>query len=253
MRWQLVLVAAGRSYDVTTIEVSEGGALVVDPGAEIRTDMSVELIVPHIGTLAARVAGRQPLGLRLIFNPPGMETLTRLQRRLASAAAAEARIKADQVTAVIERALDEGRIEMEVVFDEDYQPIVGSNPVQVTTRCLPFLDAVLPGILEPALQVDPSIVFCAAVDRNGYLPVHNQRFSHPQGPDPAVNEGRSRNRRIFDDRTGLSAARNNRDFLVQPYLRDMGGGVKVLMKDMSTPIFIRGRHWGALRMGVKVD
>jgi methyl-accepting chemotaxis protein len=31
----------------------------------------------------------------------------------------------------------------------------------------------------------------------------------------------------------------------------MGGGNFVLMKDLSSPIFIRGRHWGAFRMGFR--
>ncbi|HCF18766.1 MAG TPA: chemotaxis protein, partial [Rhodospirillum rubrum] len=69
------------------------------------------------------------------------------------------------------------------------------------------------------------------VDRNGYLPTHNQKFSKPQGPDPVWNNANSRNRRIFNDRTGLAAGRNTRPFLVQTYRRDMGGGSFIMMKD----------------------
>jgi len=29
----------------------------------------------------------------------------------------------------------------------------------------------------------------------------------------------------------------------------MGGGRFVLMKDLSAPIYVQGRHWGGLRMG----
>ena len=47
-------------------------------------------------------------------------------------------------------------------------------------------------------------VFCAAVDRNGYLPVHNAVFSKPQGSDPTWNNANCRNRRLFNDRTGLA-------------------------------------------------
>jgi methyl-accepting chemotaxis protein len=31
----------------------------------------------------------------------------------------------------------------------------------------------------------------------------------------------------------------------------MGGGAYVLMKDISAPIVVRGRHWGGLRIGYK--
>jgi methyl-accepting chemotaxis protein len=89
------------------------------------------------------------------------------------------------------------------------------------------------------------------VDRNGYLPTHNRKFSKPQGADPVWNAANCRNRRIFNDRTGLAAGRNTRRFLLQTYRRDMGGGNFVLMKDLSAPIFVRGRHWGGLRLGYR--
>ena len=57
-----------------------------------------------------------------------------------------------------------------------------------------------------------------------------------------------RNRRFFDDRTCQKAISNTRPFLFQVYRRDMGNGNFTLMKDASAPIFVNGRHWGALRL-----
>ena len=102
------------------------------------------------------------------------------------------------------------------------------------------------------LAFDPRVVFCAAVDRNGYLPTHNAKFSQPQGRDPAWNMANSRNRRIFDDRVGLSAGRSTQPFLVQTYRRDMGNGKFAMMKDVSAPISVRGRHWGGLRLAYRI-
>ncbi len=96
------------------------------------------------------------------------------------------------------------------------------------------------------------MVFSAAVDRNGYLPVHNNKYSAPQGEDPVWNNANSRNRRIFDDMTGLLAGRNTQKALSQTYPRDLGGGRIELIKDISAPIFVRGKHWGGLRMGAKI-
>jgi hypothetical protein len=70
------------------------------------------------------------------------------------------------------------------------------------TRFVALTDRLLPPIQEPVLELDPRIVFCAAVDRNGYLPTHNRKFSHPQSRDPVWNAANCRNRRIFDDRVG---------------------------------------------------
>jgi methyl-accepting chemotaxis protein len=157
------------------------------------------------------------------------------------------------VTAAFEQALTSGRISLEALFDENYRPIPGTNPGQVSTAFTELTDAILPAIQEPVAALDSRIVFCAAVDRNGYLPTHNAKFSQKQGADPVWNNANCRNRRIFDDRTGLRAARNRERFLLQTYRRDMGGGNFVLMKDLSMPIILRGRHWGGLRLAYRIS
>jgi methyl-accepting chemotaxis protein len=155
---------------------------------------------------------------------------------------------AAQLSARFEQALDSGELAEGDLFDTHYVKIPGTSPQQVRTRFLEFTDRVLPGFQEPMLEFSPKVVFCAAVDRNGYLPTHNLKFSRPQGADPVWNAAHCRNRRIFDDRTGLGAARNQRRFLLQTYRRDMGGGRFALMKDLSAPIVVRGKHWGGLRL-----
>jgi methyl-accepting chemotaxis protein len=137
------------------------------------------------------------------------------------------------------------------LFDESYKPVAGSNPQQVMARFTLFTDKVLPPLQEAILGEHERIVFGAAIDRNGYLPTHNKVYSKPQGPDPAWNAANCRNRRIFNDRTGLGAGRNQRPFLLQTYRRDMGNGNFVLMKDASAPITVNGRHWGGFRIGFK--
>jgi methyl-accepting chemotaxis protein len=158
---------------------------------------------------------------------------------------------AGRVATIFERAISQGHISERDMFSEDYRLIAGTDPQQVMTPFVALTDRALPALQEPVLDLDPRIVFCAAVDRNGFLPTHNKQFSHPQGNDPVENAAKSRNRRIFDDRVGLKSGRNTKPFLLQVYRRDMGGGNFVLMKDLSAPIHIRGRHWGGFRMGYK--
>lgn len=158
---------------------------------------------------------------------------------------------AKQISDLFDQAITAGRITEGALFDSTYTPIPGTNPEQQMTPFTEFTDSILPQIQEPALDVDDKVIFCAAVDTNGYLPTHNRKFSQPQGPDPVWNTANCRNRRIFDDRVGLKAGRNTEPFLVQVYRRDMGGGTFVMMKDISAPIFARGRHWGGLRFAVK--
>jgi len=153
-----------------------------------------------------------------------------------------------QIGKVFEQAVDRGEIEIDDLFDTDYRPIPGTQPQQHATRYVEFTDRVLPPIQEAALQFSNLIVFCAAVDRNGYLPTHNVKFSQRQRADPVWNAANCRNRRIFNDRTGLAAGRNTHRFLLQTYRRDMGGGQFKLMKDLSAPITVHGRHWGGIRL-----
>src|SRR5690606_27678028 len=123
-----------------------------------------------------------------------------------------------------------------------YRPVAGTDPVQYLTRFTEFTDAVLPAIQEKVAAGDDCIVFCAAVDENGYLPTHNRKFSQPQRDgDVTWNTANCRNRRLFNDRVGLAAGRNLEPFLLQTYRRDMGGGQFVLMKDISAPIIVGGR------------
>jgi len=111
-------------------------------------------------------------------------------------------------------------------------------------------------VQEKALTLSDKVVYCIAVDRNGYVACHNQKYNQPQrviaNPGDSVwNAANCRNRRIFNDRTGLASARNQRPFLLQTYRRDMGGGQFVLMKEAAAPITVNGRHWGGLRLAFK--
>jgi methyl-accepting chemotaxis protein len=159
---------------------------------------------------------------------------------------------AAEISRRFEAAIATGELSEADLFDETYVPVPNTDPQQLMTRFVGFTDRLLPALQEPVLDVDPRVVFCAAVDRNGYLPTHNLKFSKPQGADIAWNIANSRNRRKFDDRTGLAAGRNRKPFLVQTYRRAMGGGQFQLMKDVSAPIMVHGRHWGGLRLAYKV-
>ena len=56
-------------------------------------------------------------------------------------------------------------------------------------------------------------------------------------------------KRIFNDPVGLKLAKNQKTSLFQTYVRDTGE----ILNDLSMPIVIGGRHWGAVRIGFKTD
>ena len=158
---------------------------------------------------------------------------------------------AARISAEFEAAVARGEMTMARLFDERYREIPGTNPKQFLTDYVQFTDRVLPPIQDPIQKADPRIVFCVAWAKGGYLPTHNPDYSKPQGKDPEWNAANCRNRRLFNDRAVQKVGANTKGFLLQTYRRDMGGGKFVLMKDLSAPIFVKGRHWGAFRIGFR--
>ncbi|MCA9556318.1 MAG: hypothetical protein KC933_40210, partial [Myxococcales bacterium] len=138
------------------------------------------------------------------------------------------------------------------LFDRHLEPVAGTDPAQFMAKYTTLCDRRLRTFQDELAARLPGVVFCAAVDDRGYLPTHNSKYSKPQTHDPVFNAANCRNRRIFDDRVGLAAGRNTAGPLVQTYRRDMGGGTFVLMKDVSVPIFVDGRHWGGFRLGYRL-
>lgn len=210
--------------------------------------LNMDQAMQRMGVTLGQAAAHSESFLRLseslmeLISNSGVETQDTPYIRLAQQCA-------EQITALLEEALRNGQITMDALFDEKYQSVAGSNPPQHLTRFASLAQRLFPSVQEPALKALEKIVFCIAVDRNGYIAMHNQKYSQPQRPgDVLWNTANSRWRRIFNDRTGLASARNTRPFLLQTYRRDMGGGRFVLLKEAAAPITIAGRHWGGLRL-----
>jgi methyl-accepting chemotaxis protein len=258
-----VTVRTGRGeWRGHTADLSEGGLLVRFDDAEVaKVDLggAVEAEVAGIGRCRLRHVATSALGAHFAFAGLGDAEKAALLGRLAAIRTenevfiGRAQKAAADVAVALETAVAAGKIGRDALFDNDYLPIAGSDPVQVRTRFMECVEAILPAIQEPVLASDGRMVFCAAVDRNGYLPVHNRIYSQPQRPgDIAWNTAHSRNRRIFDDRAGLAAARNTRPYLLQNYPRQMGDGVTVMMREIDVPIVVFGRHWGGFRTAYKL-
>jgi methyl-accepting chemotaxis protein len=159
---------------------------------------------------------------------------------------------ASQIARLLEDALRTQAISVADLFDEAYQPLPGTNPAQHTTRFVALADRLFPQVQERLLGLSEKVVYCIAVDRNGYVATHNKQYCHPQRPGETTwNTANSRYRRIFNDRTGLASARNTRPFLLQTYRRDMGGGNFVVMKEVAAPVAVNGRHWGGVRLAFR--
>ncbi len=237
-----------------TADISEGGVLVrLREFKELNPGTVMDAEIASIGRCELSVVNQSPLGLHLKFGPLAPDTRAHLDGRLAEIRSANKEFiaraidGADRIAGLFEDAVNTGRIGLDDLFDNRYVPIPGTNPQQYRTRFLSLCETLLPGIQEPLLASDPRMIFCVAVDRNGYLPVHNAIYAQPQrSDDPVWNAAHSRNRRIFDDRAGLSAGRVVRPYIIQNYPRDMGDKV-VMMWEIGAPIRVFGKKWGGFR------
>jgi methyl-accepting chemotaxis protein len=151
----------------------------------------------------------------------------------------------DAVLSVLQKLNDRGVN----VFDQAYRDIPGSNPKRFTTAYDSQCDAELTRLYDDLLRDVPGLTYSLAVDSNGYAPAHNGAFSNAPSGDPAIDLVKCRHKRIFSDPVGIKLAKNQKSSLFQTYVRDTGE----ILNDLSMPVVINGRHWGAVRIGFKAD
>jgi len=243
-----------------TADLSEGGLLMrPDDAGAMPVGFEGVADIVGIGRVPVVLRNQSSLGLHLAFATLSPEAKRALREKLA-VIHDENRIfidraiaTANEISRLFEDSVSRETLSEARLFDTNYVRIEGTDPPQYRTAALEWLEQVLPPIQEPFKEADRRLVFCAAVDRNAYLPVHNDIYSKPQRPgDVEWNTAHSRNRRMFDDRAGLSAARNTRPFLIQNYPREMGNGLTVMMREIDAPIRVHGKHWGGFRTAYRL-
>ena len=131
------------------------------------------------------------------------------------------------------------------IWDRSHRLIPNSNPPRYNTSYDQAIDGQLQKLYDDTLSGLTGCMYALAVDDKGYAPAHNSKFSNPPTGNPAIDLGACRHKRIFDDLVGRKLAANKRPFLFQTYVRDTGE----VINDLSVPILIDGRHWGAVRVG----
>ena len=150
---------------------------------------------------------------------------------------------AGDMQARLQRALADGELSEADLFDEQYRPVPGTQPPKYDCRFTDWFKREIQPIEDRYLAQSEHYVFVLLVDRNGYAAAHNSKFDQPLTGDPQRDLVGNRSRRLFNDPVGLHAARNTRDFLLQVYARDTGE----IMRELSRPVRVGSRHWGAVR------
>lgn len=158
---------------------------------------------------------------------------------------------ADQLAADATRVLEQWVTTQSVtedrLFARFYFPIARTDPQKYTTAYDKLAERDLVPLEDSALGRSPALVYAIVTDSNGYVPAHNTRFAQPPTGNVALDFANSRSKRLLGDPVGLTAARSEARYLVQRTRGDSGE----VLRDLSIPITVRGKHWGCVRIGYR--
>jgi methyl-accepting chemotaxis protein len=159
-----------------------------------------------------------------------------------------------EIQALVERGIARGEITVDAVFDTDYVPMPGTNPVQYETGFCDFADAHVRPVLDRLMSQESRLIACAITDINGYLPTHISKRSQPQRPDdPEWNAEHCRNRRNFIDDITRRAIASDKEAMLATYGMDLGQGRYLPVKNVFVPLYVHGRRWGNFELAYRDD
>ena len=228
------IASATEQQSATTSEISRKIHQVSETASEIQTQMEHSVVTFSELTLTAEKIYSTVGKFKVGNHHDTIKALLVEQR--------------DKTVAVLEAALKSGRTSLDALFSQDHQPIPNTNPQKYSTPTDRLFDEIVSPIQEATLAKESSLAFAVCGDLKGYLPSHNLKYSKPLTGNFLVDRDNNRTKRIFNDRTAARVVLNKEPFLLQTYQRDTGE----VLNDMSTPLYIQGRHWGFVRIGYQV-
>jgi HAMP domain-containing protein len=195
------------------------------------------ITIPPMGAAAYLITAREAASL---------EALTINNGKIAAITGAE------MYGTVLETGIDSGSMTIGDVFDPVYEEIkgfdFGDNP-RFHTRYDFYTDRVVLGFQDKILESSPDFLYAVGGDLHGYTPTHDSKFQRPLTGDQAKDLSGNRTKRKFWTPMHQRAAASLAPVLVQDYTRDTGEAAW----DISSPIFVKGRHFGAFRVAMSVD
>jgi methyl-accepting chemotaxis protein len=132
---------------------------------------------------------------------------------------------ADDLGAILEEAIDSGKVTLAQVLALDYEEAVGANiarfgrlfdvsrvpstgftPPKYHTAYDAFVDAAMMEKMDAVLAAEPQLTFALPFDLNAYAPAHNSVFTRDWTGDQAVDLVGNRSKRFFLDSGALTRA-----------------------------------------------
>jgi len=132
------------------------------------------------------------------------------------------------------------------VMDRNHVPVPGTNPQKYTTAFDKEFDRAFQQMLDSHRSKLKGAIYTLLMDSSGYIATHHSNVSQPLTGNFEQDVANSRHKRIYmANKTEQRRAQNTQSFLLQTYSRDTGE----ILNDLSLPIYVNGRHWGAYIIG----
>lgn len=172
-----------------------------------------------------------------------------LENQLLEKCQIESALGARMMSDVLEFIISANILNEQDIFDTNYIEIPNTNPKKFTTRYDRVIEKYIQRIEDEFLK-DTDIDFAVLIDKNGYVPVHNTKYAHPQTGNYNVDLVKSRTKRNFSYNPSIKQVLDSRgnETIRILYYRDTGETMWLV----GTPVRVRNRHWGSFLIGVNL-
>jgi HAMP domain-containing protein len=173
-----------------------------------------------------------------------------LEELTLSKAKTSVRVGAATYGRILDEGIDNSFLTVNDVFDTKYEEIKGYNwngKPKYHTKYDFYTDRVVIPVLDRYMESE-EVSGALASDINGYIPTYATRLMQPVTGDKAKDLAGNRAKTIANYEQAKKAGANEEPILVQDYTRDTGER----MWDVSSPVYVKGKHWGAFRVLVSV-
>jgi hypothetical protein len=193
------------------------------------------------------------IGLCLILSVGSIVIITKIfdktEEQLLQKCRIEALIGAKVMNTFMELMVHTNLLTIDQINDTNYVPIPGTKPQKYNTKYDAVFDKYIQKFEDEFLN-DEDVVFSILIDKNGYVPTHNSKYSRPEGKDHNQNLFYSRSKRNFADKPEIKQVLQYRGPGTVKYLYERDTGES--MWDIGAPVEFRNNHWGAFLVGISL-
>lgn len=156
--------------------------------------------------------------------------------------------EAEQIIALTERALADGALSVDELFDSNLVPIEGSVPPRFRSRLTPWADANWRPQIDRIKLANNAILSACCTSSQGFLVTHLSEYSRAPTGDIAHDTKYCRNGRVLFEGIDVIAKASEQDYMMAVYRHEGDGTNYNIVRNVYVPLRFKGRRWGDLEI-----